>query len=229
MFTDDSNNFLGSGAGSDFSTYPSGYNTVSIGYLTAIASPTQTYQPTTRYSVNPIYKDEKVYSKAEATSPATACSVTNPCSLRDYLWQKYGSISALNTAWSSNYTSFDSTGMQVKGESIGSGNGTSKVFAHTLAHKPASPNSVLVLVGSTAQAGDCAWFNAACKATSNTGSIASQSANYITQSASSINYSTGRVTITFVYPPAKGSAVTVNYIYGGWMGGRHGTDGRERQ
>ena len=42
------------------------------------------------------------------------------------------------------------------------------------------------------------------------------------QSKSTVNYSTGAITITFAKAPAAGASITVNYIYGGWMAGGTG-------
>jgi len=219
VFTDDSDDFMGSGPGSDFSTTPSGYNAADIGYLVVMAAPTQTYQPIARYGKHVIYPDTKVYSKADATNPSTACSIANPCSLRDYLWQKYrGSIATLNKAWGSNYTSFDSTGHQVSRELIGTGDGSTRVFTRALARHPISPNSLLMYMGQAAVAGDCAWFHPyQCRASGNTGSIGGLDDSLVDQSSSRIDYSTGQVTITFVNPPPRGTAISADYIYGGWM------------
>jgi len=223
IFTDDSDWFQGFGAGPDFN---SGYSNPNMAYVTLITSPVQTLNRTPQYAPTQtfLYQNTQVYSKTQATNPTTPCSISNPCSLRDYLWQKYaGSISALNSAWGSNYTTFDSTGTPVTGETLGTGDGTTTSFTHTLAHAPVSPLSVLVLVGGTAQAGDCPWFHPNCSSsTTNQGVLTSPTANYITQSTSIINYSTGSLTINFVNPPASGTAITVNYIYNGWMSGGTG-------
>jgi hypothetical protein len=61
-------------------------------------------------------------------NPPAGCPVQTLCSLRDYLYKKYnGNISALNAAWSSSYMTFDSTGTQVSGEVIGTGDGSTKI------------------------------------------------------------------------------------------------------
>lgn len=225
IYTDDSDYFLGSGAGPDFGS--GGHTNANLGWIALIASPVQTYNQGVQYNDSKqIYTDSQIYSKSQATNPTTQCSISSPCSLRDYLWQKYsGSIAALNNAWGSNYTSFDSTGTQVSGENVGMGDGSTTVFTYTLAHAPVSPHSLLLFVGGTAQAGDCPWFHRTpnCNdSTANTGSIGSPTANLINQSASSINYSTGVVTISFTTAPAKGVPITANYIYGGWMAGGTG-------
>lgn len=222
ILTDDSDFFWGSGAGPDYAT---GHTNSNVAWVTLITSPVQTYIQSTPFaSENLIYTTTQVYSKTLATSPTTNCSISSPCSLRDYLWQKYsGSISALNAAWGSNYTTFDSTGTQINGETIGTGNGSTLVFTHTLAHSPVSPYSVLISVAGTAQLGDCPWFHGGCIATvANTGTFGSATANLLTQATSTINYTTGVITLTFAKAPASGAAITVNYTYGGWMAGGKG-------
>lgn len=224
VFTDDSDYFWGSGAGTDFPSYPSGHNNPNIGYLVMISSPTQTYKQSTQYGSKQIlYTNTKVFAKANAANPTIKCSISNPCSLRDYLWEKYeGDIGALNHAWGSKYTTFDSSGKQITGEVIGTGDGTTTVFTHKLMYTPISPNSLLVSVGSNATAGDCAWFHPNCRASSSTGSIGSPTPDAVLQNASSIRYSTGVITITFAKPPKSGTSITADYIYNGWMAGGTG-------
>ncbi len=241
VLTDDSDYFWGAGAGPDFAT---GHTNANIAWVTLITSPVQTYTQSTPFgSKKFLYQITQNYTKTLATNPTIPCSFANPstakpCSLRDYLWQKYTNsgaltntqgIAALNTAWGSNYTSFDSVGTQVTGKipesctNSCSGDGLTKTFTGTLAHTPISPYSVLIFVGGTAQIGDCPWFHGGCSdSTSNTGSLGSPTVNYITQSSSSINYSTGAITISFVTAPARGTSITVNYTYGGWMAGGTG-------
>lgn len=221
VFTDDSDYFWGSGAGPDF---PSGHTAANVAWMTLISSPVQTYIESTGFIHKTfVYQDSKNYSKANVLNPSTQCSSSNPCSLRDYLWQKYGgSISALNQAWGSNYTTFDSSGTQVRGETVGTGDGSTRVFTHTLAHISISPLSVLVSVSGAAQAGDCPWFHAHCTASSGTGSVGSPTPGFIDESASQIDYGTGKLTITFATAPASGAAIKVDYIYGGWMAGGTG-------
>lgn len=224
VFTDDSDYFWGSGAGTDFSSYPSGHNNPNIGYLVMISSPTQTYKQSTQYGSKKIlYSNTKVFAKANVANPTIRCSISNPCSLRDYLWQKYGGdIGALNRAWGSQYSTFDSSGKQVSGEVIGTGDDTTAVFTYRLTHSPVSPNSLLISVGGKATAGDCAWFHPNCGATSGTGSIGSPIPDSARQESSIIHYSTGAITITFAKPPKSGAAVTADYTYDGWMAGGTG-------
>ncbi|MFZ0640652.1 MAG: hypothetical protein WA020_11870 [Candidatus Acidiferrales bacterium] len=169
VFHDDSDYFWGSGQGPDFYS-GHGPTDANIGWLTLLTSPVQTYNPASFTEGWPsLYQQTTVYSKAQANNPS-ACSNTSPCSLRDYLWCEYtlcGSrsnatgIADLNAAWGSDYTSFDSTGTQVTAESVGTGDGSTVSFSHSLAHSPVSPFSVLVSIGGVAQLGDCSWMVAA--------------------------------------------------------------------
>ncbi|HEV2424079.1 MAG TPA: hypothetical protein VGZ29_04540 [Terriglobia bacterium] len=223
-FTDDSDYFWGSGAGPDFT---SGHTNANMGWITLIATPMQTLVKTTRFANKGpfLFSDTAVHMKANALNPSS-CSISSPCSLRDYLWNKYqANIKALNAAWTSNYTTFDSTGVQVKGESAGTGDGKTTVFTYTLAHSPVSPQSVVIAVAGTAKAGDCPWYihSLGCAATAaSVGSIVSPVKNYVTEASSNLNYSNGLLTITFVTPPASGAAITLSYTYNGWMSGGTG-------
>ena len=160
-------------------------NNANPGFITLIASPVQTFSPQGWRAYPQVYyggagnyeDDTRSWSKASCqnwngttktcgTAPlANTCSVEHPCSLRDSLWQKYtnngalsdaAGIAALNTAWGSSYTGFDSTGVKTAGESI-SGSGTR--YNATLANTPISPMSVLVSVGGTPKIGDCPSYH----------------------------------------------------------------------
>jgi hypothetical protein len=222
VLTDDSDYFWGAGAGPDFA---SGHTSANVAWMTLITSPMQTFTQSTPFGNRSfLYQIDEVYSKALATNPKTLCSTQNPCSLRDYLWQKYGgSIKALNKAWKSDYTSFDSTGTKVNGEMVATGDGERKVFTYKLSHVPISPYSVLFRVDGTAKGGDCPWFHRGCEiTTSKAGSLGSPIRGFIEQSSSTINYTTGDFTISFEEPPSKGTSITVDYTYGGWMAGGTG-------
>jgi len=222
VFTDDSDFFFGSGAGPDF---PAGHTNANMAWITLLTTPVQTYsQATPQGNKTVLYTTTQNFTKTLATNPTTPCSISSPCSLRDYLWQKYqGSIANLNAAWGSNYSTFDSAGTPVTSEAIGTGNGSTTTFTHTLAHTAVSPFSVLISVGGKAQMGDCPWFHGGCiTTTANTGTLNSTTASFVTQSTSTINYSTGSITLTFATAPALGVPITANYIQGGWMAGGTG-------
>ncbi|HEV2423427.1 MAG TPA: hypothetical protein VGZ29_01220 [Terriglobia bacterium] len=186
---DDSDYFVGTGAGPDFPPSTGLSSTANIGYSVFLSSPLQTATDSTEATGGPfLYSHTLVDAKADATNPAHGtCGITHPCSLRDYLYDLYsGSISALNTAWSwsgcstagpggtnvcPNYTAFDSSctmvgavgdytcGTTLPAETIGTGDGTTQGFLYTVAHAPFSPNSVAVSVGGSYAVGDCPWYN----------------------------------------------------------------------
>lgn len=80
--------------------------------------------------------------------------------LETFLKNRYNnSISALNTAWGSSYTQFDSTGTTVTGEAVASGDGRTTAYNYTLAHNPVARYSVGITIGGTLVAGDYADFN----------------------------------------------------------------------
>lgn len=162
----------GFGAGPDFQTIgASGHNNDDVAYIVLISSPVQIFNPApVGYTPGTIYSDTKVYSKTAMASPPAACAMLTPCSLRDYLYQKYGgSIASLNAAWGSTYTTFDSSGVQVTGESIATGDGTTTAFSHVLGHIPVAPLSIEVSVAGAAQGGDCPWWDKSYCLTTTTG------------------------------------------------------------
>src|SRR5437660_12517908 len=89
-----------------FPTDPSpGYNNPHLGRVLATVSPTQTADASKRV----LYADTAVHTKL---------------AWRDLLKAKYGTIGALNAAWGSNYTTFESGGTPVIDEYVRNGNGT---------------------------------------------------------------------------------------------------------
>ena len=223
LFLDDTDWFWGMGAGPDFHTIPEGHTNSHLGYTTLISSPVQTFNtdPSKR-GIPIVYTDTKVYSKNAMATPPAACSITTPCSLRDYLYKQYnGNIAALNTAWGSNYTTFDSTGTQVSGEIIGKGDGSTKVFTAQLAHSQISPESILIKTGGVVQGGDCPWWQASCNVSAtNTGSFGGASGTTIqtgvqpwlaalaNQTASSYPAASFWAVITYHFPSGSGKIST---------------------
>src|SRR6266581_1675605 len=92
--TDDTDFLSGFGPGVDFATDPPGKYHWHLGFLALMTAPSQAANPYSKPPHQP-YADTKVYTKY---------------ALRDFLLARYGTISALNAAWSSNYTTFDSDG-----------------------------------------------------------------------------------------------------------------------
>jgi len=216
LYVEDTDWVWGSGAGPDF---VSGHTTSNSGFITLIAPPLQTLtQSDAQFGRGPyLYSQTQFYTKAAANNPSTTCSTANPCSLRDFLWQKYGgSISALNAAWGSHYTTFDSSGTTVTREHICAWGCAATTYSHTFAHAPVDPWSVTISVRGAPQIGDLPWFKF--RGTANTGQLLSPRSNYVT--SSTINYSTGALSLAFSAAPS--AAITVSYTYGGWMAGGTG-------
>jgi hypothetical protein len=82
---------FGAGSTADFATIPPGHNSPHLGWIVLVISPTQSGNPTWKQT----YKDTTVYAKQ---------------ALKTFIQGRYASISALNSAWGSNYTTFDSAG-----------------------------------------------------------------------------------------------------------------------
>lgn len=97
---DDSDELWGIGGGLEYNT--NGAIHVHDGWMAIAASPTKTYSSTYNWT----YKDPTVYSKKELIAE---------------LQSKYGTITGLNAAWASNYTTFGSAGGWPKSTTGGTG------------------------------------------------------------------------------------------------------------
>jgi hypothetical protein len=179
---DDSDEMFGFGAGPDFPTVPPGHNNAHLGWLVLTMSPSQA----ANRSKQALYSDTTVYCKK---------------ALRDQLIQKYRTIMALNSAWGSHYTTFDSSGTPIEREVVARADGTSLTFTKTLAASTVTRFTLQIFAGQDLVAGDLG--NGTIWGPSLTGSI---------------NYQTGALTLEF--PPghtaAPGTTITVNYIQNGW-------------
>jgi hypothetical protein len=93
-FSDETDNLTGFGPGPEFASDPPDKTHSHLGYIALVTAPSQLTNP---YSspAGQRYGDTKVYTKY---------------ALRDFLQVKYGTIGALNAAWHSSYTTFDSDG-----------------------------------------------------------------------------------------------------------------------
>lgn len=132
----------------------------------------------------------------------------------------YANVGALNTAWGSSFTTFGTSGTcvgshapaftcgsTVAADSLGTGNGSTTVFSTTLSHPTTiSKLSLAVYVAGTLVGGD-----------NGAGKVFGNKSPAITLASSTINYSTGAITITFGSAPANGAALTVEYIQNGWQ------------
>jgi hypothetical protein len=178
--SDDGDQMYGFGAGDAFATSPAGHNNANLSWIVATLSPVQTANS----QFGQVYSHTTVYTKK---------------AWRDFLAAKYGTIAALNAAWGSNYTTFDSSGTSVAGESVGLGNGSTVNYSHALAQLTPSKFSVEILVNGVAVGGD-----------TGNGVI------YGPQVSGTINYSTGALCLNFTTTPPAGATITVNYIQNGW-------------
>lgn len=205
--SDDSDNMSGiSGGGPSFPTIPPSNNTYNMGFLVATISPLETAATNTmaRSGANFVYTHTQIYSKL---------------ALRNALATEYGTIGAMNTAWGSSYTTFDSSGTcvgsqpitcgsSVAADSVGTGDGSTLTFSTTLSHHTSvAPFSVQVLVAGTPVAGDL-------------GTEGSASYTFYGPNVSSgnVNATTGALTITFTagHAPANLAAITATYVDCGW-------------
>ncbi|HXM20956.1 MAG TPA: hypothetical protein VN948_06800 [Terriglobales bacterium] len=176
IFADDTDWFFGMGAGPDFPTEPPGHTNTDIAYTVLTTSPLQTFNSSPASRNTPqLYSDNRVFSKVAMDAPPATCAVTTPCSLRDYLYKHYkGDIAALNSAWGSTYTTFDSSGTN-RTETVCAGTSWDGKLDHCsaiLSYTNISPLSVRVKIDGVLHGGDCPWWNGICHRNSaNTGSL----------------------------------------------------------
>ena len=182
MLGDDGDEMFGMACGSDFPTTPPGYNNSDLTLLILSESPVQTANA----SLGFVYKDTQLHTKT---------------ALRDLLAAKYRNIAALNSAWGSNYTTFDSSGTQVRDEAVGTGDGSTVAFSHKLNQLEPSKFSVQIFANGTPIAGD-------------TGSGTIFGADV----SGTIAYKTGALQLNFApgHAPARGTALTMSYVQNGW-------------
>jgi hypothetical protein len=139
----------GLGRGEDF-TAPGGIP-VHIAYVALVTAPYQAFADGVgRNKYHPFYAVQAgdTCSGLGSFPSGTGCVKKQ---LVTFLQTKYGTISSLNAAWGSSYSSFFSTATRYTGESVGSGSGP---FTHTMAHPPITRGSVVIRVNGTATCGD---------------------------------------------------------------------------
>jgi hypothetical protein len=102
LSSDDTDYLTGFGPGPDFDT--GGHTHAHLGYITLLTPPVQS----SNLSLRVTYSDPKVYIKY---------------ALRNFLQARYGTVGALNGAWGSTYTTFDSDGGWPSGRGLLDENG----------------------------------------------------------------------------------------------------------
>lgn len=215
--TDDSDVMGMTRCGPDFASVskgtldtPPGSCGISFGYLTLIHSPTETVGVASRDGLlasDQLYSDINFYAKSELGSWLRGTTDNGP---------GYASISALNSAWGSNYDSFGSDAVTHSNFACATGNGGTGPYTCTLSSAPITPFTVQVFVGGALSGGDDGAGPTAATATS-TGNIRGAAMNV---SSSTINYSTGALSLVFSSPVTSGTAITINYQTNGWGVGR---------
>lgn len=106
-------------------------------------------------------------SSCQSTTVPTSCSDASPCSFPDFLRIEYGTISALNSAWGSSYTTFGSSESAYSQETVTAP--SSYTFAHTNV-TPGSVQAYLKPSGGSAimVSGDCPAFVTGCSGSAGT-------------------------------------------------------------
>ena len=213
---DDSDTTHCFGASKDFTTSPvAGNNDFSCGYMAYFLAPVQWANSVQAET----YTDSTVYFKKRWA---------------DLNKTEYTTIGAMNTAVGSSYTTFGTSGACVgthlptyivttygcgstaAADSVGTGNGSNLgPFAVTLSHTGISGLSLGIFVGGVLVGGDP---STAAKTGGCGGTIYGP-----TLTGSTLNCSTGAVSVTFTAgnAPGNGVAITAEYISGGW--GQGGT------
>jgi hypothetical protein len=194
----------------------------SAGWMAATTAPYQIYSG--RFQT--VYSDPNLYVKQEFANWLQQTEDAGP---------GYTSIAALNATWGADYSTFGSSGTAVTREVIGTGNGSTTSFTHTLAHVVVDPWSVAILVNGSTLGGDCPWFDnfggnmksgrdcatglpRGVDLPSGTGTLGGANMKGIVNGTvvSKIDYIHGTITVVFNSPPASGASITANYIFGGW-------------
>ena len=182
MSVDDGDQMYGFGKGPDFG---GGYNNAHLGWIVLTMSPLQTANPNKGF----VYQDTAVYSKR---------------ALRDQLSAKYKTVAALNAAWGSHYTTFDSSGVAVTGDAIGTGDGLQLEFKAKLSKPGVTPMSVQIKLAGVAVAGDL--------------EPNAHGQVWGPNVSGSIDYASGEIRLKFAegHAPASGALITADYVENGW-------------
>ncbi|HEX6804556.1 MAG TPA: hypothetical protein VF133_12820 [Terriglobales bacterium] len=190
---EDGDEVYGFGAGDHFPTVPSrGFNNSHLGWLVATVAPIQSANATT----GTLYEDTTVYTKR---------------AWADLLRAKYHSISALNAAWGSTYTTFESSAIVVSDEPVAVGDGSTTTFSHVFAQPLPSRYSVQFKANGKLIAGDTN------RDTGRSQQVAAAGAQLFGPGVQgTIDYGNGIAALKFTTPPPPGARITVSYLQNGW-------------
>ena len=189
---EDGDQSYGCGPGDQFPTIPSpGYNHPHLAWILATIGPTQTADASKRL----LYADTAVHTKL---------------AWRDLLKTKYGSIGALNAAWGSDYTTFDSAGTPVTNEYVDTADGQRTMFLHRFEQLSPTRLSVQFKLSSRIVAGDTNGGSNAAKMARGHGRI------FGPEVEGYIDYTSGVAVLAFAKAPAPGFRITVDYVQNGW-------------
>lgn len=137
-------------------------------------------------------------------------------------------LQTLNAAWGSRYSTLGSSGTVVSNETIGQGDGQNTTFSHELSHQPVDIWSIAVTVGDKIEGGDCPWFdntpwqfknvypNDCGKGGAPGTGVIQGIPDRSDIGGGSIDYRSGKMTISFRRAPKAGTNIRVSYYYGGW-------------
>lgn len=183
-----------------------------LGWMVLLCSPSQTAvargnTPKGLSARDILFTDTVFHSKSELGSWLQKTADRGP---------GYSSITALNTAWGSNYDSFASDALSHT-ETCATGNGTAGPYSCTLKNTPVTPLTLQVTFGTQLKAGDDGSGPLAYPVTS-AGNLRSNTGS---KSLGTITYSTGALSITFSSAVPAGQAISVTYKTNGWGQG-HG-------
>jgi hypothetical protein len=179
------------GSGEAYETFPPGKQQWHCSWLTASMSPIQQVHPVKQVMYN---ADTQVYQKT---------------AWKNFLIARYGTIGALNTAWSTGsfYTTFGSSASTVSAEAFATTDGINYQFTHTLANGgTVQPNSIQILDGGVFIGGDC--FHSNQSDVCNPGGGTTNGGVWgPTISGGSVNYSTKSTTVAYATTPVAWNTI----------------------
>jgi hypothetical protein len=201
---DDGDYCYGVGNKPDPSRLSGGHN--SNGFIALVCRPTRSTRDFETY-INR-YLDPWCYTKLK---------------LRDDMIAKYGTIAALNSAWGSSYTTFNSSNKSVVAEKLLQFNGTQFQFGNSITNAQGDDAKTvydkLCPLAWVPQADDLkntivVYLNGAQVGHDDgAGTIVEDNSSGL---SGTVNYATGILVLTFASPPASGHLLTVDYTGHAW-------------